>query len=364
MGELLVKISVIQPSELGAAEIGAWHDMQDMTPEFVNPFLSPEFAIAVGQVRSATRVAVLTEGQDIIGFFPFERRRLGAGVAIAAGLTDFQGLIHVPDADWDARALLRACRLSAWQFDHMVSGQKPFEQFQSAVAPSPVMDLSGGFAAYYASLKNKSHVFCNQLNRRARKLTREAGEPRLVADSQDIRILRTLMDWKSAQYRYTGRIDRFSQRWVVELVDLLFATRTPSLAGRLSVLYAGDVPIAANFGLQCSSIMAFWFPAYDVRFRKYSPGLLHHVRCAEEKAAEGVELIHLGKGTTRYKESLKNADLSVAEGIVTRATPTGAAHWALRTPQAWLIRQIRANPSLFRAADTVLRRGAQVRNSL
>ena len=357
-------ISVIRPSELGPTEITAWHDMQRMTPALANPFLSPEFTIAVGRVRPAARVAVLAEGRDITGFFPFELRRFGVGVPIATGLTDCQGPVNAPGADWDARALLSACRISAWHFDHLVSGQKPFERYQSALAPSPVIDLSGGFGGYYTSLKASAPDFCSQLGRKARKLSRDVGEVRLVADSREVRLLRTLMGWKSDQYRRTGRLDRFSQPWIVELLDSLLETRTSGLTGMLSVLYAGEVPIAAHFGLQSNSIMAYWFPAYDNSLGKYSPGLLHTLRFVEERAAAGVHLIDLGKGAKRYKETLKSRDLFVAEGIVTRPSVTAAAHWARRAPQAWLIRQIRAHPSLFHAADALLRRGAQVRNSL
>ncbi len=67
-------------------------------------------------------------------------------------------------------------------------------------------------------------------------------------------------------------------------------------------------------------------------------------------------MIDLGKGAKRYKETLKSRDLFVAEGIVTRPSVTAAAHWARRAPQAWLIRQIRAHPPLFHAADALLRR--------
>ena len=364
MGGTPVGISVIRPSELGPTEITAWHDMQRMTPALANPFLSPEFTIAVGQVRPTARVAVLTAGRDITGFFPFELRRFGVGMPIAAGLNDCQGLVHAPSADWDAAALLRACRISAWQFDHLVNGQKPFERYQSALAPSPVIDISGGFDAYYASLKARAPGFCHQMRRKANKLSREVGELRLVVNSQEVSLLRTLMTWKSDQYRRTGRLDRFSQPWIVELLDSLLETRTSGFTGILSVLYAGETPVAAHFGVQSSSVLAYWFAAYDSRHGSYSPGLLHHVRFIEECAAAGVQLIDLGKGAMRYKETLKSRDLFVAEGIVTRPSLTAAAHWACRAPEAWLIRQIRAHPPLFRVADAVLRRGAQVRNSM
>jgi CelD/BcsL family acetyltransferase involved in cellulose biosynthesis len=359
-----VAISVIRPSELGPTETAAWRDMQERTPTLANPFLSADFAITVGQVRPDARVAVLTDGQTITGFFPFERRRLGVAVPIAAGLTDCQGLVHAPGADWNARALLRACGASAWEFDHLVSGQKPFERYQAAFASSPFIDLADGFAAYHVALLAKSPAFCSQMGRKARKLTREVGELRVVTDSREVGVLRTLMAWKSDQYRRTGRLDRFSHPWIVELLDLLLATRTESLTGNLSVLYAGDAPVAAHFGIRTSSILAYWFPAYDAGLGRYSPGLLHTLRLIEDAAAAGVKTIDLGKGAKRYKETLKSGDMVVAEGILTRPTPSAAVHWVRRIPQAWVIRQIRAHPPLFRAADAVLRRGAQVRNSL
>lgn len=74
-------------------------------------------SVAVDKFRSDARVAVLTDGPDIAGFFPFQRRRLGVGAPIGAGMTGCQGLIHAPAAEWDARELLRACQLSVWQFD-------------------------------------------------------------------------------------------------------------------------------------------------------------------------------------------------------------------------------------------------------
>jgi CelD/BcsL family acetyltransferase involved in cellulose biosynthesis len=346
-------ITVIRPGDLGPTEITTWHQIQEKTPALVNPFLSPEFAMAVGRLQPSARVAVLSDGQDITGFFPFERRRLGLGVPIAAGLTDCQGLVHLPGAGWDPRALLSACGISAWRFDHLVAGQQSFEQYHAALAPSPVIDLSDGFASYYDGLRRRSPGFVSSLGRKARKLAREVGELRLVTASADVSELRTLMAWKSAQYQRTGRLDRFSQQWIVELLDSLLATRTVALTGVLSTLYAGEKPVAAHFGLRAGELMTYWFPAYDPAFRSYSPGLMLTVRLTEALAADDVTLLDFGKGKMQYKESLKTGDLLVAEGTVTR-----------QAPQAWAIRQIRAHPPLFRAADAVLRRCAQVRGQL
>ncbi len=329
--------------------------MQRKTGSLANPFLCPEFAVAVGRVRPDARVAVLTDGPDITGFFPFQRRRLGVGVPIGAGMTDCQGLIHAPGVEWDPRELLRACKLSVWQFDCLAEGQRPFERYAAAVVPSPVIDLTDGFAAYQEKLRVKSPKSCKDLARRARKLAREAGALRFEADSRDLAHLRTLMAWKSDQYRRTEWIDVFGRPWIVDLVDYLFSTHTDQFGGLLSVLYAGETPVAAHFGLRYRHVLAGCYPAYDPRFSKQSPGLIHHLRKAEDAVALGVHLIDMGKGPEPYKQTLKSHDLFVAEGMATRGPLLAAAHRVRTSAVKWAGPQIRKHPRLFHAADRLLR---------
>jgi hypothetical protein len=140
--------------------------MQWATPSLANPFLSPEFAIAVGRFRPDARVAILEDGQSLVGFFPFEKRRLGLGVPIGGRLSGCQGVVHVPGAEWDPRELLRGCGLAAWQFDNLITGQQPFEPYQAATRPSPVIDLADGFKAYYAKEAYSDHPVEMQANYR------------------------------------------------------------------------------------------------------------------------------------------------------------------------------------------------------
>ena len=79
-----MQISVVRPDELGQNEVDAWHRMQRKTASLASPFLCPEFTLAVGGFRRGARVAVLSDGPELAGFFPFERRRLGVGVPIGA----------------------------------------------------------------------------------------------------------------------------------------------------------------------------------------------------------------------------------------------------------------------------------------
>jgi CelD/BcsL family acetyltransferase involved in cellulose biosynthesis len=329
--------------------------MQRATESLASPFLCPEFAIAVDKVQPGARVAVLTDGSQIAGFFPFQLRRLGVGVPIGTPVNNCQGVIHEPGAEWDARDLLRACRLSAWQFDCLAEGQQSFRGAVSAVAPSPVINLADGYVAYREKLQANHPKFCKDLARRRRNLQREAGELGFVADTRDPAELRRLMAWKSEQYRRTGWIDFFDRPWIVDLVDDLFSTHTSHFGGLLSVLYAGQTPVAVHFGLRHGHVFAGCFPAYDVRFGRHSPGLILHLQRSEAIVSLGVRLIDMGKGPEHYKQTLKNHDLYVAEGMATRGPLHSAVHRRRTGVIRWAGPQLRKHPLLFHAADRVLR---------
>ncbi len=359
-----MRISVLRPVELGGAELQAWHRMQAQSPELGNPFLSPEFAVAVGESRPDARVAVLADGTGPVGFFPFERGRLGVGRPIGAGLSDCQGVVHAPGAQWNAADLLDGCGISAWHFDHLVSGQQPFDRYQVATAASPVIDLRDGFPAYTAQLRARSPRFGSDLGRKTRKLGREVGDLRFELAVTDLSELRTLMRWKSDQYRRTGRSDRFDQRDIVALVDRLFDCDGGGFRGLLSMLYAGDRPVAGHFGLLHDEVFSEWFPAYDPAFAKYSPGLIQLVKMTEQVYRLGARSIDLGKGAKQYKDTLKSYDLTVGEGTVTGQSALGALHRARLAPPRWAVRQIRSHQGLFSVADRALKQYGSLRVSM
>jgi CelD/BcsL family acetyltransferase involved in cellulose biosynthesis len=355
-----VQISVARPGELWPGEIAAWHAMQSQTASLASPFLCPEFAIAIDRFRAGARVAVLADGPVIVGFFPFERHRFGIGLPIGAGLNDCQGLIHAPGAEWDPAELLRACRIATWEFDHLVDGQRPFDRYKTTTVPTPVIDLGDGFATYWEKLQVKSPQFCKDTARKARKLEREAGELDFVVDSRNMAELRTLMSWKSLQYRRNGWPDVFDRAWIVDLVDYLFGIHSDRFSGLLSVLHAAGSPVAAHFGLRAGPVLADWFPAYDTRFGKQSPGLIQSLRMAEQAADLGVRMIDMGKGQQRHKETLKSHDFFVAEGVVARGQLAASAHRAGSALASQARRKVKQYPPLFRAADRLLRHYGRV----
>ncbi|OIJ67389.1 GNAT family N-acetyltransferase, partial [Streptomyces mangrovisoli] len=258
---------------------------------------------------------------------------------------------------WDARGVLRGCGLSVFEFDHLVGASGSFGGFVTGRFASPVVDLEpvGAGVEYAGWLRGVYPGLAKTVLKKERRLGRDVGEVRFVFDERDPAVLETLMGWKSAQYRRTGRMDRFSRGWIVGLVRHLFGVREEHFSGVLSVLYAGERPVAAHFGPRSRAVLAGWFTAYDPELRYYSPGLLMHLRLAEGAARAGVEVVDWGRGAKEYKEWLKTRELWVGEGFVSRGHPVAWGYRLWRRPVRGLRNTVLAHPELRQPADRLLK---------
>ncbi|MEU6879215.1 GNAT family N-acetyltransferase [Streptomyces sp. NPDC046712] len=354
-------MQIVEPGELTARETEAWRELRDKSGAPDNPFMGPEFTMAVAAVRPRARVAVWREDGEPVGFFPYEKGPFGHGRAVGLGVSDCQGAVLRPGLSPSARALLRVCGLSAWEFDNLEAGQRTFEGAAAESFASPVIDVGEGYAAYEAVLRTQSPKFLKTTLAKERRLGRQVGETRFVFDERDPAALSTLMEWKSAQYRRTGRRDRFAKEWINTLVRRLHELRTPGCSGVLSVLYAGERPVAAHFGLRSSTVLSCWFPSYDLEFAKYSPGLILHLRMAEAAAAAGIGMLDLGRGAAEYKDALKTGELTVYEGSVVRAGVRAGLYWLSREPSRRAHSFVRNRPALAARGRRTLNRLARLR---
>ncbi|MFG1697198.1 GNAT family N-acetyltransferase [Nonomuraea sp. NPDC049309] len=357
-----MKITVVHPGNLGPSELRRWRALLRSGRELINPFLCPEFTLAVGRLRRDVRVAIIEEAGDVVGFFPFERHALGIGKPVGAGLTDAQGAILSPGLELDSSWLLKKCGLSVWEFDHLIGDQ--FPAHQASRHPSPFMDLRGGYEAYVNVIKLQSGKTYKSTMYKERKLGRDVGELRHRYGVTDRAALRTLMGWKSEQYRRTGRTDRFAWPWIVQLVEDLLHVDRPAFAGVLDMIYAGDRPVAGHFGLRSDTVLAGWFPSYDPEFARYSPGLIHHLSMAREAPKQGIQVVDMGRGDKEYKDKLKTGEFEVAEGRLARRTPAAGLHWLVRTPVRAARNTVLAQPRLREPADRLLKTYGRVRTSM
>ena len=316
-----MKVTVVHPGELGAGDWQRWAAFAHAT-DLGSPFLSPEFAQVIGEVRDDARVGVIDEGSTTCAFFPFQIDSEHVGRPIGATIADAQAVMCDRDWDFDARELVAAAGLSCWHFDHLVLSQAPFAPYQRQRHRAPFVDLRGGHEHFLSEVRAHSRDLLAQVGRRRRKLEREVGP--VVCEWQSSRPqddLRRLEQWKSGQYARDETWDRFAAPWIAAAVRRLAESRQPGCTGVLTVLRAGDRPVAAHFGLLGRDRLSWWFPAYDPEFGRYSPGLILLLAVIAEAAGRAVPLIDLGRGEHGYKLRVTPLFSEVAEGWVDAGSP-------------------------------------------
>jgi CelD/BcsL family acetyltransferase involved in cellulose biosynthesis len=321
-----VKVSKI--CELSEEAWALWQQIHETNPELDSPYFSPAFAKAVAAVRDDAEVGVLHEEGTPIGFFPFHRGFLGMGQPLAGHLSDFHGVITMPHVHYEPGELIEACGLAGWDFDHLAPNIEAFRPFARNQAASPFIDLSGGFRGYEESRQADGSTVFKNLLPKMRKLGREVGAIRFEYHHSDHSILDLLLRWKRDQYQRTGVPDAFAESWTVRLLEKLLETQRRQFAAVLSVVWAGDHPVAAHFGMRSRFVWHYWFPAYDPAYHRYSPGLLLLREMMRAAELHELKRIDLGKGDFDYKTRVMTGATSLLEGSIVVSTPV---RWARKS---------------------------------
>jgi CelD/BcsL family acetyltransferase involved in cellulose biosynthesis len=326
-------------------------------PHLTSPYFSVHFTLAVASVRDDVRVVVMEDDSQVVGYFPFQHGRLGWGRPVGGPFSDQHGVIAAPDADFDVRALLRAARLTSWEFDHLLAVQAPFAPFETTRTTSPILDLTDGFDAYARARQEAGSQRIKQIERKARKFEREVGPLSWAPHSSSLKELDRVFSVKSEQCRTANIPDVFGSPWSRELVRTILETNERELTGCLSTLYVGEELVAAHAGMRSDRSWHWWFPVYDQRYAKYSPGLILLLEVAREASRLGLDHVDLGKGDDFYKQSFKNAEIELSEGCATRPSLGNVARSAREQAETMLRRSHLADPvrSELRRANQWLR---------
>jgi len=304
-------------SALGRDDWDRWQAIVDGAPALASPFFAAGFCRIVARHSPDLEVAVLRRRGEVVGYFPFHRGRLDGGRPLAKSLSDCHGVVSAPGVAVDARTLMRACRLAAFEFDHLLAAQRAFAPFARRAEASPVMELAGGFDAYADRVAPRSDVLARAAAAR-RRLERNLGPVTVETQSDDEAALALLFRLKSAQYRRTGRRDVVADPWARAILTDVFRTREPGVAGVLSVLRAGTRVLALHLGMRSAKVLHYWFPAYDRGYAQYSPGVILLAELARAAPALGVETIDLGKGDSDYKRRFSTDAVPLIEGRIER----------------------------------------------
>lgn len=330
-----IQVRVVPGRALPADLVARWDELQRGNPTLSSPYFRPELTQVAAAVREDVEVAVLEQQGVPQAFLPFQRGRLGAAQPVMGRLSDFHGYIAAPGFQFDPHALLRQCALRSWRFDHLVPEQDCFASFVFKQSLSPYLDLSQGFARYEADRKAVNSELATT-KRKLSKMAREVGPLRLEWNCKDENALRTIQRWKGEQYIRTGNVDLFSFPWIRSFFDHLLQEDAESLAGRFCALYAGDKLVAGHLGMSSHHVLHWWFPAYDRKFGKYSPGMVLIYMMAQQANEYGVTRIDLGKGDEEYKFRISSGIDHVSEGCVDVSRTTQLLRRGFWAARAWI----------------------------
>jgi CelD/BcsL family acetyltransferase involved in cellulose biosynthesis len=303
---LSMNIRTFPAQDLPEELIKRWADIQQKNVELRSPFFCPEFTQAVATVRSDAFVAVIDDGE---AFFPFQRSHSGFGKPIGGPVSDYQGIIAPLGYECDAKALMRACKLLVWDFDHVLAGQHVFAPWRTAETVSFALDLRDDVSVLSKDTRSRYRT-------KMHKLEREFGKVEIELESGNQEMLQLCLRWKSLQYRQSGLFDLFKVPWIRQLAELIATRRASNFTGVTSVLYAGGRPVALHFGMRSQRVWHYWFPVYDREFSRYSPGMLLLLEMISGAHDLGIAEIDFGKGETDYKQQLANRTVPLIEGSV------------------------------------------------
>lgn len=326
-----MRIEVIAGREIDDALVARWLQLQQSDDRLASPFLCPQYTRAVAAVRDDVYLGIMHDGSGMpTGIMPFQRNGRTGG-PVGGPLSDCEAVIAPPALRWNPREFVAECGMSVWDFGHLLTFQQPLTPFHFRIDRSPVLDLSGGFAAYVKQRNASGTNQIKQIHAKCRKLEREVGPVRFETHCSEAAVLQRLRQWKSRQYKQTRVVDVFSYPWTVRLLDQLHEVQQPDFAGMLSCLYANDRLVAAHFGMRSRRVWHWWFPTYCQSFAAYTPGLILLLKMAEAGPAMGIDTIDLGNGTERYKARVASSSHEIARGWVRAPTITSVAGGIHRT---------------------------------
>ena len=333
------RLELLAPSQLTAEHQHIWAKMQHARVGYDSPFLHPDYLRLLERHGRRIEIAILEQAGCIGGFFPFERNGRRAW-APGGRLCDVQAMLSSPDVEWPALHLLRDCGLRVWHFHHLLASQPGFQRFHLSTSASHYLDLSNGYQAYLAERAQAGTSQIQKTARKRRKMEQDIGRVRFEWNTTDRAVFEHLLKWKRQQRRRTRTFDVLQLDWVVRMLDDLRTSQTTDFEGVLSVLHVGNEYAAIHLGMRAGQVFHHWFPAFNRRFSKYSPGLVLLLDMSAEAARRGITRIDIGSGDVEWKRCFASDAFITAAGaadVVTarhtaRATWVRFCEWVKRSP--------------------------------
>lgn len=311
-------------SILTSAEREGWCHLLSSSTTSRWPFMSPTYAEAVHATVAPVDVVLCNDDQGMAAVMPLQRSagwlgQLGLREPVGSDMTDYFGLLARSGIRLEWRALLKASRIPCLFFTHLDEGQAA----HGLVGDSPTIGLRTrippeGGQAYWEWLRARSKSFASQTERHERSLIAKYGPLTFeMHSSSPLPDLEFVVAFKNAQYRNTGHPNgALLNPANVRLLTRLLASNDPDCLPKLSALRCGGQLVAAHFGLQCGSLLHYWFPTYDPQFSRYSPGRILYQKMILYGPQNGVNCIDCGAGDSIAKRDFANEEHQYFKGLV------------------------------------------------
>lgn len=333
----LLNVSVIKPDELSVAEREAWKVIRQQNLSLYSPYFHPDYTRLVGELREDAFVAVIRDGNDYIGFFPFQGPKGQGGFArpIGAPMTDYHGFIMDPSrSDIDYVEVLSRAGIGAYHYSALVDPVGQLSQYNNQECEGVVINLSSGVESWRAERDSSYRRHIKSNRRRIRKAEEDIGPRRFEFKSKDRAVFDQLIRWKQEKFSESGKYDVLSAGWTLEMLERLWDSQD-DLRGDMQVLYFGERLAAIDFGLSDGETFHSWMVAYDADLHTYAPGIQLLEGLIDAAQLEGYNRIDLGTGTEGYKRHYATEPVTVGSGFVAVSGPAAALSQIYGATEKW-----------------------------
>lgn len=332
----VMRISLKKLSELAGEEIRQWDHLLEHATPYTSPFLSHAFCRAVDEVCGNVKVLQFETPDRIAGFLPFQLRKgrslLGHAQKVGAEMSDCFGAIGMSGVQFGPEEILNAARISSLRFDHGNSEMCPF-QFSEREEQKGLRVHATGHANFIDGLKAADKHFVKTVSRAEAALASTLGPISFRWNTDNpFRDLSHLISVKRQQFRRTNKPDNLRKGWQSALLQrLVCRPEGRNCEPILSTLYGGQTWLASNLSLRCGNVLHIWFPAYNVNYRRYSPGHLLFFKLIGAGLDRGLTFFDFGEGEAAYKKKYRGESYSLWKGAIARKSLSGFSEGILQS---------------------------------
>lgn len=322
----------------------AWQLLVDEDPD-ATVFHTPRYLAAWAEVFAGTTavrvhtihrdgrlIGVVPDANDVQGSpgGPEEIRRFQGGTEV----TDYLGPVSrredradvaaayianlARDVDWDEFVAGGLATDSGWPEafrralrDH---GLELLEDTVEDVCPR--VTLPDSHEAFLAALPGRLR---QELNRKTRKLARDAGELELVAVPAEDVVGRLDAFLDQAALSFPGKTGFFQRPDIHAWFRLLAERFVPEGTFRLHELHVGGLLAASTVSLVQQGTWGLYNSAFDETLAAFAPGVVLVNLLIGEAAAEGCEVFDLLRGDEAYKYRYGATDRELTRLVVRRS---------------------------------------------